>query len=147
MRTHRSRATDMDQPLPERPSKDQTRGGTETILLVEDEAAVRRSIERTLRAHGYTVVPAEDGEAALEWLRTRRGEVDLVISDLVMPRMGGYRLYQSLREEFGPVRFLLMTGYDQLMERGRPVDPGIPVLQKPWELSELLLTVRRVLDG
>jgi two-component system cell cycle sensor histidine kinase/response regulator CckA len=138
----------MDQPLPERPSKERDGGGTETILLVEDEAGVRRSVERVLRAYGYTVVTAEDGVAALECCRARRGEIDLVLSDLVMPRMGGYRLYQSLREEFGLVRFVLMSGYgDRRMEQGEPLDPEIPLLEKPWELSELLITVRRVLDG
>ena len=148
MLTHRSRASDMDQPLPEGPSKEQSRGGSETILLVEDEAGVRRSVERTLRAYGYTVVTAEDGVAALEWCRARPGEMDLVLSDLVMPRMGGYQLYQSLRGEFGPVRFVLMSGYgDRRMDNGEPLDPEIPLLEKPWELSELLITVRRVLDG
>ena len=123
-------------------------GDTETILLVEDEAQVRRSIERTLRAHGYTVVTAEDGMAALEWCRAHQGGFDLVISDLIMPRMGGDRLYQALREKFGPVRFLLMSGYgDRRMENGEPLDPEIPLLEKPWELSEFLTTVRRLLDG
>jgi DNA-binding NtrC family response regulator len=123
-------------------------GDTRTILLVEDEAQVRRSIERTLRANGYTVVTAEDGMAALEWCRAHQGGFDLVISDLIMPRMGGDRLYQSLREEFGPIRFLLMSGYgDRRMEKGEPLDPEIPLLQKPWELSEFLITVRRLLDG
>lgn len=147
VRTQCSRASDMDQPLPERASKERDGGGTETILLVEDEPGVRRSVERTLRAYGYTVVTAEDGVAALEWCRARRGEVDLVLSDLVMPRMGGYRLYQSLREEFGQVRVILMSGYgDRRMETGERLDPEIPLLEKPWALSELLITVRRVLD-
>jgi DNA-binding NtrC family response regulator len=138
----------MDQPLPERAPTERIRGGTETILLVEDEAAVRRSVERTLRAYGYAVVTAEDGVAALEWCRAHRGQVDLVLADLVMPRMGGDRLYQSLREEIGPVRFVLMSGYgDRLMEVAEPMDPEIPLLEKPWGVSELLGTVRRVLDG
>jgi CheY-like chemotaxis protein len=138
----------MDQPLPERASKERIRGGTETILLVEDEAGVRKSVERTLRAYGYSVVTAEDGVAALEWCRARRGKIDLVLSDLVMPRMGGLQLYESLRNEFGPVRFVLTSGYgDRRLEGGEPLDPDIPLLEKPWELSELLITVRSVLDG
>jgi DNA-binding NtrC family response regulator len=138
----------MDQPSPERASKERVRGGTETILLVEDEEGVRKSVERTLRAYGYTVVTAEDGVAALECCRARPGEIDLVLADLVMPRMGGYKLYHLLRDEFGPVRFLLMSGYgDRRMDTGERLDPEIPLLEKPWELSELLITVRRVLDG
>jgi len=138
----------MDERSPERASREQSRGGIETILLVEDGAEVRRSIERMLRAVGYTVVTAEDGMAALEWCRAHQGEVDLVLSDLVMPRMSGYRLCQSLREEFGPVPFLLMTGYDDRgMEAGEPLDPELPLLQKPCEPSEFLMTVRRMLDG
>jgi len=148
VRTQCSRASDMDQPVPERASKERDGGGTETILLVEDEPGVRRSVERVLRAYGYTVVTAEDGLAALEWCRARPGEADLVLSDLIMPRMSGYRLYQSLREEFGAVRFVLMSGYgDRRVEGGKPLDAEIPLLEKPWALSELLTTVRRVLDG
>jgi two-component system cell cycle sensor histidine kinase/response regulator CckA len=138
----------MDERLPGHASKPRIGGDTATILLVEDQALVRSSIARTLRADGYTVVTAEDGMAALEWCRAHQGGFDLVISDLVMPRMGGDRLYQSLRDEFGPVRFLLMSGYgDRRMEQGEPLDPEIPLLQKPWELREFLITVRRLLAG
>jgi len=138
----------MDERWPERASKEGIRGGTETILLVEDEAEVRRTIERTLRAHGYTVVTAEDGMAALERCRAHEGAIDLVLSDLIMPRIGGDRLYALLREEFGSIRFLLMSGYGEgPMEKAVPLDPGIPLLHKPWGVSEFLVAVRRVLDG
>jgi PAS domain S-box-containing protein len=119
-------------------------GGTETILLVEDEPALRRSAMRVLRAHGYTVVTAEDGEAALDCYGSRRGEIDLVLSDLVMPRMGGQQLYHALRDAFGPVPFVLASGYGG-GETG-PLDPGIPLIQKPWGMTELLTTVRQALD-
>jgi CheY-like chemotaxis protein len=87
----------MAEQSPERESREQRQGGTGTILVVEDEPDGRRSLERVLRAHGHTVVTVEDGMAALEWYRAHHGEVGLVLSDLVMPRMGGHQLYESLR--------------------------------------------------
>jgi PAS domain S-box-containing protein len=124
------------------------RGGTETILLVEDEEPLRRSAHRVLTAFGYHVVTAEDGVAALEWYRAHPDAIDLVLSDVVMPRMNGPQLYEALRQGARPVKFVLVTGYGarEAALRGA-LDPGIPVVQKPWEMARLLATVRSVLDG
>jgi PAS domain S-box-containing protein len=120
-------------------------GGTETILLVEDEPALRRSATRVLQAHGYTVVTAEDGEAALQCYRERQGAIKLVLSDLVMPRMNGDQLYRALRDNFGTVPFVLASGYGG--EAIGALDPGIRLVHKPWSMSELLGTVRQALDA
>ena len=128
--------------------KELVRGGGETILLVEDDAALRRSAKRVLEAHGYTVVTAEDGVAALEYSRAHPGTIDLVVSDLVMPRMSGPQLYEALGKEGGPVKFVLCSGYGvQAMAERQVIDPAIPLVPKPWELSELLVTIRSVLDS
>jgi CheY-like chemotaxis protein len=136
------------QPPPRPLSKELVRGGSETILLVEDDAPLRRSAQRVLRAFGYTVLAAADGLEALMRYRTHPGRIDLVISDLVMPRMGGPELYHALRTTVGPVKFLFVSGYGGRYAKARGVlDREIPFVQKPWELNDLLITVRRALDG
>jgi PAS domain S-box-containing protein len=124
------------------------RGGTETILLVEDEEPLRRSAYRVLTAFGYRVLTAEDGVAALEQYRAHSGGIDLVLSDVVMPRMTGLQLYEALCQGGQRVKFILVSGYGagEAALRG-PLDPGIPIVQKPWEMTRLLAAVRSVLDG
>ena len=124
-------------------------GGTEMILLVEDEKALRRTGRRALEGYGYTVLDAANGEEALEVYRAHAEEIDLVISDLVMPKMSGSELYETLQAEEKPPRsFILASGYTgRDMRDARTVPDSVPFLQKPWDLSELLARVREVLDG
>jgi CheY-like chemotaxis protein len=121
-------------------------GGVETILLVEDEDALRRVTRRALERHGYRVITAANGAEALQ-LYAERGDVDLVIGDLVMPIMSGARLYHALRQRFGPVRFILASGYaGREADERRSLDASVPFLPKPWNLDELLRQVRRTLE-
>ena len=119
-----------------------------TILLVEDDADVRGSTARALRRAGYEVIEAEDGLAALEQLAGREPALDLVIADVVMPRMGGLELVQRLQQRWPRVRTLFVSGY--------PVDSahlaevqaiGAHVLEKPYTPSILLFEVRLRLDA
>ncbi len=128
-------------------SLDGVPGGTETILLVEDEDTLRRSAKRVLEKFGYTVLAAADGEEGLELYRAHRDEVDLVVSDLVMPKVGGAQLHRTLIEEGGDVRFLLASGYAGRESGARHVlDPSVPILRKPWALGDLLVRIREELD-
>ena len=122
-------------------------GGTETILLVEDEPAVREATRRALERHGYRVITAVDGEDGLRLFRDHTGAVDLVISDLVMPNLSGSQMYEQIREETPTLPFILASGYTgrDLVQRDM-VDPSVPFVQKPWNLKDLLATVRSVLD-
>jgi PAS domain S-box-containing protein len=136
------------QPPPRRHSRESVQGGTETILLVEDDAPLRRSAQRVLRAFGYTVLTAADGVEALTRFRTHPGRIDLVVSDLVMPRMGGPELYEALRGTAGDVKFVFVSGYGGRYAKARgALDQTIPFIQKPWELNDFLITIRRALDG
>ena len=121
--------------------------GTETILLVEDEEALRRSEKRVLERFGYAILLAADGEEGLEVFRANKGKIDLVISDMVMPRLGGAELYRALRDEGETVPFLMVSGYtgEEAIER-KLLDPGVPILPKPWDISDLLKHVRTLLD-
>jgi PAS domain S-box-containing protein len=130
-------------PVPHKP-----RGGSEVVLLVEDDASVSRAASRVLEKHGYTVLKATDGQEALKIMATCTPPPDLIISDVVMPRMTGPQLLSKLREA-GPVpKVLFNSGYaaSETLER-TTLEPGIPFLRKPWTLSELLLKVREVLDA
>jgi CheY-like chemotaxis protein len=140
-------AADVPVPLSTVPWPGVIRGGKETILVVEDEEAIRRSAKRALEQLGYTVLLAEDGAAALAILRAGR-TVDLVVSDSVMPRLGGAELYQRLRDEGIRIPFLLASGYS-VHEAGAGAHPrhDLPFLPKPWTLNELTRKVRELLDG
>ncbi len=117
------------------------RGGTEAILLVEDEEPLRRAARRVLERAGYSVLVANDGSEALVMLDNV--EVDLVISDVVMPKMGGPALLASARAQGCTVPFLLTSGYTN----PAAIDAAAPLLYKPWETEELLARVREILDG
>ncbi|MCA9699255.1 MAG: response regulator, partial [Myxococcales bacterium] len=89
--------TQRERPETEDPDPSLSEGG-ETILVVEDEAPVRRTVEQILKIHGYDVLLAEDGEACLELCAAYKGRIDLVLTDFVMPRLGGLDLAHRLRE-------------------------------------------------
>ncbi|MGD2136093.1 MAG: ATP-binding protein, partial [Gemmatimonadales bacterium] len=131
-----------------RDSAAHVRGGTETVLLVEDEAALRRAARRILERYGYTVLTATSGKDALEVYDRQRDEIALVVSDLVMPEMGGWSLYKALRAKYGDVAFILSSGYTgrDAKERDK-IDPTIPFVRKPWRITDLVARVRRVLDA
>ncbi len=122
-------------------------GGNETILLVEDEAPIRRATKRVLERFGYEVVLAADGMQALKVLDSRGDDIALVVSDAVMPRMSGLELYQAMEAAGIDTKFMFMSGYSA-RDVLASLDPGsaIPFLQKPWTPNELLSLVRDVLD-
>ena len=123
-------------------------GGTETILLVEDDEAVRGSSTRVLERYGYRVRTASDGGEALRILKTFDRPPDLIISDVVMPHTSGPQLLSKLREA-GPVPKVIFTsGYTgrDALEHAQ-LEPGVPFLSKPWAVDDLLRKVREVLDA
>ena len=125
------------------------RRGTETILIAEDEAPIREVARAALEGHGYSVLLAADGEEALALLRGHASEIDLVVADLVMPKLGGSELRRAARRLAPDVRFLLTTGYVESevppawLEQPRQE----PMLQKPWTIQELRARVRQALDA
>jgi PAS domain S-box-containing protein len=122
-------------------------GGTERILIVDDEEGIRRSAARVLTRAGYAVEEAGDGEAALTLLGRPDAPFDLVLSDLVMPRLGGLALYEELRRRGCETRVLLMSGYTAEDVRAQEgAHPGLKILHKPWSVTDLLRRVRDVLD-
>jgi PAS domain S-box-containing protein len=120
--------------------------GTETILVVEDEDAIRTTARRVLSGQGYRVITARDGQEGLDVLR-RDAAIDLVITDLVMPRMGGAELSQLARSAGVRAPFLFTTGYPSVAGAagGTPADGAL--LPKPWLPDDLLVKVRELLDA
>ena len=121
-------------------------GGKETILVVEDQAQLRRATVYTLEHAGYNVIAAADGIEALHMLRQHPAPIHLVFSDLVMGRLGGRGLYQIDRREGRQTPFLFTSGYAGAGRGEDPLDPALPFLPKPWTSADLLARVRQVLD-
>ncbi|MCC6989719.1 MAG: response regulator, partial [Acidobacteria bacterium] len=121
--------------------------GTETNLLVEDEDAVRAVARLMLEARGYTVVEARDGEHALDVARGHDGRIDLLLTDLVMPRMNGRDLADVLAGEMPHLQVLFMSGYpDKVVPEDAPADPRFGFLRKPFQPSAMVRRVRDALD-
>jgi two-component system cell cycle sensor histidine kinase/response regulator CckA len=122
-------------------------GGTETILIVEDQAAVRHVTRRMLERHGYTVHEAPDGETALRIAEKHHGSIDLLLTDVVMPGLSGRQLATQLVALRPEMRVLYMSGYtdDAIMRHGI-LQLGVAYLQKPFTPELLAGKVRAVLD-
>ncbi|HEX6408144.1 MAG TPA: PAS domain-containing protein [Gemmatimonadales bacterium] len=128
---------------PSRPGR-----GCEHILLVEDEDAVRSVAARVLLNQGYTVIQARNGEEALDLLSELGDGIDLVLTDVVMPDMGGLALAEKLKATKPELRLLYMSGYSEADK----LQPGMnnfqfPFLQKPFSAESLIVKVREVLDA
>ena len=123
-------------------------GGSETVLLVEDEESVRQLVRDTLEAKGYTVIEAENGEAGLRLAEAHSAHIHMVITDVVMPGMGGRELAKRLTELRPQMKVLYLSGYteDAIVHQG-VLEPGTAFLQKPFTLLTLSRKVREVLRG
>ncbi len=123
-------------------------GGSETILLVEDDEMVRDMVEQILTDSGYRVLVAPDGEAAMALCREQGGAVDLLLSDMVLPRQSGHEIAGLMLEKYPGLKVLFMSGYTEsaAMERGA-LGQGANFLAKPFSVPGLLAKVRQVLDG
>ena len=121
-------------------------GGAETVLLAEDEESVRALAARILRQQGYTVLEAQDGEAAIEIAREFAGDIDLVVTDVVMPGISGRTLVSRLEETRPGIRSLFISGYtDSAIVHHGLLDSDVAFLQKPFTMESLLRKVREVL--
>jgi PAS domain S-box-containing protein len=125
-------------------------GGKESILLVEDDNAVRSLAARVLRERGYLVIEAANGDEALKRVDDIVGEgsIDLLLSDLVMPKMSGKDLADKLQARRPGLKVLFVSGYPgESITRQRVLEPRFALLQKPFSPEELTRKVRECLDG
>jgi PAS domain S-box-containing protein len=121
--------------------------GTETVLVVDDQAEAREVVSRDLLAYGYRVVQAENGVAALMQYERERERIDLVLTDLVMPEVGGRELAEQLKERRPDLKVLFMSGYARatMSQRGFAVDDS-EFIQKPFTPEQLAAKIRATLD-
>lgn len=123
-------------------------GNGETILLAEDDDALRRFAQTTLEDLGYKVLAAANGFEALEIEADHDGAIDLLLSDVVMPELGGFELSRAVLETRPEIKVILMSGYPSRGDLKRiEVPEDIPLLQKPLDPDTIALSVRRSLDG
>jgi len=121
--------------------------GTETILLAEDDAVVRRLAQGVLEQQGYTILPADNGRAALSVLASHDGSVQLLLSDVVMPEMNGRELFASISKDHPAMKVLYMSGYtENVIARRGVLEEGVQFIQKPFTVHALAAKVRETLD-
>jgi len=124
-----------------------TRQGGNTVLVVEDEEPIRRVAQRVLERHGFQVLTAADGLEALSLFRDHESDVALILTDVIMPRMGGKALHQTLRSAGKQVPMVFMSGYTARGETPdmAQVEPGMHILPKPWSVEQLVARVREAI--
>jgi two-component system cell cycle sensor histidine kinase/response regulator CckA len=121
--------------------------GSATVLLVEDEDAVRMGGMRALTSRGYTVHEASSGVEALEVYDSLDGKVDIVVSDVVMPEMDGPTLLGELRKRQPNIKFVFVSGYaEDAFARNLPEDAQFGFLPKPFSLKQLATVVKEILE-
>jgi CheY-like chemotaxis protein len=126
----------------------QPRGGTETVLVVEDEAEVRNLTSEILQGLGYRVLEAARPGAAVRVAEQHRGRIHLLLTDVVMPELSGQRLAERLRSTRPDLNVLYMSGYtDDAIVRHGVLTPGTHLLEKPFSATTLAAKVREALDA
>jgi two-component system cell cycle sensor histidine kinase/response regulator CckA len=140
----------VDRPLPTAadPAPAAASGGHETILIAEDEPALRRLTERLVTSLGYTVLSAATGEEAIELFTRRHDEIDLLLVDIVMPGKGGRDVYDAVRATGSDVPIVFMTGYSaEMTPNAIAAETGCRVLYKPYDLGAVAAVIRDVVEG
>jgi len=144
-------ATEVDQEpakLERKPEKPKDLTGRGTVLLVEDEDAVRSFAARALGQRGYQVLEASTGAEALEVFEGHDGDVDLVVSDVVMPEMDGPTLMKQLRKDHPDLKIIFISGYaEDAFRRNLAENEEFMFLQKPFDLKQLAAAVKSALEG
>jgi PAS domain S-box-containing protein len=122
-------------------------GGTETILLAEDEEVVRDLCKTLLEYGGYTVIVAEDGAEAVRLFDEHADEIDMALLDVMMPKLGGGAVYEHIHQARPDIPVLFASGYSMsAIHTNFVLDQGLALIQKPYQCDELLRKVREVLD-
>ena len=121
--------------------------GSETVLIVEDDDSLRKLAQKTLQKHGYRVLAAENGENALRVSEEHEGSIQLMITDVVMPKIGGKEVAEQLHPIYPQMKVIYMSGYtDNSIAHYGVLEPGLNFIGKPFSAKALARKVREVLD-
>jgi PAS domain S-box-containing protein len=147
-RIYLPRPEEADSRFPEEESTGELPGGKETVLLVEDEAHVRKFLRHSLQLNGYTVLEAASGTEALKVCAEHKGEIALLVTDVIMPQLNGRQLAEQAATLQQDLRVLYISGYtDHVLDDHGVLAPGIAFLQKPVTPKALAEKVREMLDS
>jgi len=123
-------------------------GGSETILIAEDEPDLRELTRIFLRDYGYNVIEAASAEQALQIGEVFAGPIHLLLTDVIMPGMSGRQLAERIHKKYPQTKIIYMTGYtDDMVVQHKVLEPGVNMLQKPFTRLDLASKVRSTLDG
>jgi len=123
-------------------------GGSETVLIVEDDDVLRKLLQEVLQNYGYRLLVAENGEDALRVGKEHEGPIHLLLTDVVMPRMGGKKLAERLQPLYPRMKVIYMSGYtDKAIVRHGVLAPELNFIQKPFALKNLGRKVRKVIES
>ena len=129
------------------PNSDRSYRGTETILLVEDETALRRMLREALSRRGYRVLEAENGADAIAKWGSEVEHIDLLVTDIVMPVMNGLKLAEELRDLRPSIKIIFMSGHaEEVISRQTGTEPALDLLTKPFLPEVLVRRVREALE-
>jgi CheY-like chemotaxis protein len=132
---------------PEAKSRSEILGGTETVLVVEDDKGVRGAIVAILKKRGYKIIEAPSGKEAIGLLTRQKEPIALMITDVVMPEMSGKQLADQVRTLRPEIKILFLSGYtENVIAHHGVLEPGINFLAKPFSIQSLTKKVREVLD-
>jgi len=124
-----------------------TMRGTETVLLAEDDTSVRRLIKEVLEKNGYTVVEAVDGEEAVRVFAENRDKIDILLLDIIMPKMKGTEAYEEIIKMDPKIKALFMSGYaEEVLYRKGITEKGLDLLSKPVSPNNILKSIREALN-
>lgn len=122
-------------------------GGNETLLVAEDDPKLRELSRQILSKAGYNVILAQNGEEAINICSERGGEISLAILDVVMPVMGGYEVFETIKNDYPNMRFLFASGYSiNAVHTNFILKDGLELIQKPFSQNQILKKIREILD-
>jgi CheY-like chemotaxis protein len=123
-------------------------GGSETLLVAEDEEMVRKLLVRLLEAAGYTVLAACDGEDALNVFDQHADRIDMAVLDIMMPKLSGREVMNRIQTKRPGMRFLFSSGYSRdAIHDDFVIQEGLRLIRKPYQHTDLLRAVREILDA
>lgn len=140
--------TDKETSVARPPRRAPTTGGGETVLVVEDEAAMREVTRRILHRNGYRVLLAANGHEAIDAVDSHPAHIDVLLTDVIMPQMLGKEVADRIRQVRPEVAVLFMSGYTQgVLDTQGVLEPGVNLIEKPFSESSLLIKLREVIDA